>query len=573
MSKQDYLKILTCAETEDTSSVINKMSIKNNEYVKGIVAVISNENKFIGCFADGDLRRIINDNADLNLPISNFMVRNPISVMECDIDDVNTWNNIKDLEVQFKKNVKTIFVLNDQKELLGALNRNYYISEFLEDFQNTKSCIMGLGFVGLTVACHISSYNMEVIGYDNSLSLVDDLKNNKTKFDEPGLSNMINDSLGKGLLDFTNEIPKSDIYMISVGSPISDDGVPDLSQILSCLDKITSVIKPGILIIIRSTIPLGSCREVFIPYLEKASGLSCGVDWHLSFAPERTLEGSALQELRNLPQIVSGFSDDCLRKSSNYFRKFCKNIVEVESLESAELAKLACNTYRDLKFSFANELSNICETYNINARRLISKINFDYDRADIPLPSPGVGGYCLTKDPIIYTHPSKKPESPIELGKISRKINNYALGSPNRALKKFCSTYDIKSEDINILIIGLAFKGTPETNDVRFSTSIDFYNSVSPFTNKVYGFDNCLSQNEIQNLGFEKDFDINKIDNYDITGIFFLNNHRKNSNVNLLPWLNSQGLKFVFDGWGCREDLEENDFKDFTYMTLGMLDC
>ena len=161
----------------------------------------------------------------------------------------------------------------------------------------------------------------------------------------------------------------------------------------------------------------------------------------------------------------------------------------------------------------------------------------------------------------------------IELGKISRKINNYALGSPNRALKKFCSTYDIKSEDINILIIGLAFKGTPETNDVRFSTSIDFYNSVSPFTNKVYGFDNCLSQNEIQNLGFEKDFDINKIDNYDITGIFFLNNHRKNSNVDLLPWLNSQGLKFVFDGWGCREDLEENDFKDFTYMTLGMLDC
>ena len=160
--------------------------------------------------------------------------------------------------------------------------------------------------------------------------------------------------------------------------------------------------------------------------------MKCGIDWHLSFAPERTLEGSALQELRNLPQIISGFSDACLKKSSEFFDKFCNNTVEVESLESAEMAKLACNTYRDLKFSFANELSSICEQYNINSRKLISKINFDYERAGIPLPSPGVGGYCLTKDPIIYTHPSRKPSIPIELGRVSRKINEYAAQSPNR---------------------------------------------------------------------------------------------------------------------------------------------
>lgn len=565
-------KTLTCKSNDTASHVIDLMSKKNDKNVKGIIAVLSNDNEFIGCFADGDLRRIINNNADLNLPISHFMIKDPISILEEELKTDIALNKISKLEIQLGRKVKNIFVINKNKELIGLIDKVQVKEDIIENEIN-DSCIMGLGFVGLTVACHISACNMRVYGYDYSDQLIKNLQDKKTKFDEPGLMNVINDSVDKGLLTFTNEIPESKIYMIAVGSPISDTGVPDLSQILSCLEKISTVVSHGTLIIIRSTIPLGSCREVFIPYFEKLSGLKCGADWHLSFAPERTLEGSALQELRNLPQIISGYSQECLTKASNYFEKFCNTVVEVESLESAELAKLACNTYRDLKFSFANELSNICESYNINSRKLISKINFDYERAGIPIPSPGVGGYCLTKDPIIYTHPSRPPQSPIELGKVSRKINNYALEAPNRALTNFCNKNSLDKKNLNILIIGLAFKGSPETNDMRFSTSLDFFNSISSSVSKVYGFDNCIDQTEIQALGFEDNFDINKLENYDISGIFYLNNHRKNSNINLHSWLKTSEIKFVFDGWGCREDLEENEFNNFSYTTLGMLDC
>lgn len=566
-----YKKTLTCLDTESISSVVGLMSQKNDIDLKGIVAILSSSNKLVGSFADGDLRRIVGGKTDLNLPIHGFMIKDPVTIVDSELHSASGWRRIAELEKRLSRKVKYVYVVNSKNEFLGSVDRDFYsIND--SNYDASESCIMGLGFVGLTVACHISSFGSKVFGYDYSKSLIDDLQNKKTKFDEPGLLNVINESVDKDLLVFTNELPRSKVYMIAVGSPISDDGVPDLSQIMSCLQKISGVISTGTLIIIRSTIPLGSCREVFIPYLEELSGLKCGSGWYLSFAPERTLEGSALTELRNLPQIVSGYSPECMQRSSNFFQKFTKNIVEVDSLESAELAKLACNTYRDLKFSFANELSNICESYNINSRKLISKINFDYDRAGIPLPSPGVGGYCLTKDPIIYTHPSKPPLAPIELGKMSRKINNYALFSPNRALSGFCTKNKLSPNNINILIIGLAFKGSPETNDMRFSTSLDFFNSISSSVSTVYGYDNCIDQDEIEGLGFGGNFDISKLEEYDISGIFFLNNHVKNSNINLTHWLNNSHQKFIFDGWGCREDLEERDIDNFTYMTLGMLD-
>ena len=240
-------------------------------------------------------------------------------------------------------------------------------------------------------------------------------------------------------------------------------------------------------------------------------------------------------------------------------------------MESAELAKLACNTFRDLQFSFANELSAMCENYNINTRRLIEQINFDYPRAKIPSPSPGVGGYCLTKDPIIYSNPINKPTEQIELGKISRKVNENALRSPNRALGNFVEKYNLSLSMLNILIVGIAFKGTPETNDIRFSTSIDFFNSVKDDVNKIYGFDNCISQKDLVDIGFSKDFDVLDIHNYEISAIFYLNNHSRNSDINLSLWLETNNPKLLYDGWGCRNDLEFNDIEKFSYTTLGKI--
>lgn len=565
------LKIKTCPESSSISEVIEIMSGLENEYLKGLVGIVSRGGKLVGCFADGDIRRIISKKTNLNSKINSVMVKNPISILDTKLHNDSAWKEIDLIEENLKRRVKAIFVVNKHNKVLDVVVRNFY-QNHISAFKGIDSCIMGLGFVGLTVACHIAASGSRVIGYDNNSEIIMDLQKCITKFEEPGLKDALKSSVKKNLLEFNSKLPESLVYMIAVGTPVSLNGSPDLSHVKGCLDEIAKVLPSGGLIIIRSTVPLGSSREVFVPYLEKKTGMRCGQDWHLSFAPERTLEGSALHELRNLPQIISGYSEVCMMKAVNYFSSFCKNVVAVESLESAELAKLACNTYRDLKFSFANEISNICESYNINSRKLISKINFDYERAGIPLPSPGVGGYCLTKDPILYTHPSKSPNYPIELGKISRKINNYATLAPLRAFENFCSRFNLEMKKLNVLLIGIAFKGHPETNDMRFSTSLDFFHEIHNSVSKIYGYDNCIDQKELCHLGFHDGFKINKIKEYDISGIFYLNNHAKNQNINLVSWLEIKKPKFIFDGWGCREDLESYHDKYFSYLTLGKVD-
>ena len=149
-------KALTCKSNDTVSHVIKLMSKKNDKNVKGIIAVLSNDNEFIGCFADGDLRRIINNNADLNLPISHFMIKDPIYVFEEELKTDIALNKISKLEIHLGRKVKNIFVINKNKELIGLIDKVQVKEDIIENEIN-DSCIMGLGFVGLTVACHISA--------------------------------------------------------------------------------------------------------------------------------------------------------------------------------------------------------------------------------------------------------------------------------------------------------------------------------------------------------------------------------------------------------------------------------
>ena len=122
----------------------------------------------------------------------------------------------------------------------------------------------------------------------------------------------------------------------------------------------------------------------------------------MSFAPERTAEGNALKELRSLPQIIGGIDKDSVDATAAIFRDITPIIVKVESLEAAEMVKLMNNSFRDYVFAFSNHISQIASKYNINVFDVINATNKNYPRNPIPLPSPGVGGPCLTKDPYIF---------------------------------------------------------------------------------------------------------------------------------------------------------------------------
>ena len=152
---------------------------------------------------------------------------------------------------------------------------------------------------------------------------------------------------------------------------------------------------------------------------------------------ERTAEGAALVELKSLPQIVGSLSQKVSREGIELLDKICPSVISMENLEAAELVKLANNTFRDLSFAFANELALLADRYNVNAFDLIGAANDGYPRNKISKPSPGVGGYCLTKDPLLYHNSLNETSNNVTFGSQSRKINSISQYYPRKILEEF----------------------------------------------------------------------------------------------------------------------------------------
>ena len=131
----------------------------------------------------------------------------------------------------------------------------------------------------------------------------------------------------------------------------------------------------AILVMLRSTVPVGSTRNTVLPILENTSNLTAGVDFHIAFSPERTVEGAAMSELTTLPQVVGGLTPKCLEKAISFWRSLTDSVISAESLEAAELVKLINNSYRDLSFAFANGFSLLADKYNLDANRIIGIAN------------------------------------------------------------------------------------------------------------------------------------------------------------------------------------------------------
>ena len=177
------------------------------------------------------------------------------------------------------------------------------------------------------------------------------------------------------------------------------------------------------------------------------------------------------------PQIISGVLNNCVSQTKKFADVYFDRVIEAKSTEEAEIIKLASNSFRDLNFAFSNEISRICEYYDLSSNELIEKANFGYSRNYISLPSVGVGGFCLPKDPYIFSNLLNKKLG-YRLSHIARKINDETI---QRAVKKInlCKKKNFKkNKKIKILILGIAFKGLPETIDLRNAPALEIYDKL-----------------------------------------------------------------------------------------------
>lgn len=219
------------------------------------------------------------------------------------------------------------------------------------------------------------------------------------------------------------------------------------------------------LVLLRSTVKVGTTRDVVAPILAQS-----GKAFDIAMSPERTLEGKALLELRELPQIIGADSPEVRDRAAAVFRRLTNTVVQVSSPEAAEIVKLVDNTYRDVQFAFANEVARACEAFGVNAHEVITSGKLGYRRTNVPLPGL-VGGPCLEKDPHILFQSVLGKGLELEITRASRLVNER---QPSETADFIIAEMDRRamSSTADVAIAGIAFKGVPATDDLRGSMSL-----------------------------------------------------------------------------------------------------
>ena len=391
-------------------------------------------------------------------------------------------------------------------------------------FKNKTISIIGLGYVGLPTALIVANAGYKVFGYDKDTEIISELNNHKLRILENGFEDFFKTVVKKNKISFKNNLEKSDIYIIAVPTPIYKDKTPDLSYIESALEEIVPLLKKNDTIILESTSPIGTTKNILQQIkserkdLFSKDQLPC---FSLAYCPERVLPGNLVHEILNNDRIVGGINKDSSKSIKKFYQSFTLGNVFDTNSQTAELVKLTENAFRDVNIAFANELSMLCENKDIDILDAIELAN-KHPRVNILNPGIGVGGHCIPVDPWFIVHSSKKYSSLI---KRSREINDEKT---KWVLEKIIQIIDkllVSNKDVKIGILGITYK--PNINDTRESPSYKIalslkekYNSLSVSDEYVYPKPkelNCISKDRLI-----KESDI----------IFILTKHSEYKNIN-----------------------------------------
>lgn len=404
--------------------------------------------------------------------------------------------------------------------------------------------VIGLGYVGLTLAIAAASSGVTTYGVEVNPLIKECLSKNRAHFFEPGLDGLIAEHNQKMFfcVDKFPENASFDAFIITVGTPLKKgEKDPNFEYIKSALQTIRHIYTGEQLVVLRSTVSVGTTRNIVLPYLAELCGRRAE-DVLVSMCPERTVEGKAVEELANLPQIISGNNQKALSIAHSLFEKITSHIVAVDTLEEAELAKLYCNTYRDMTFALGNVLCMAAQPFGADGTKVIRAANEGYERAKIPLPG-FVAGPCLEKDAYILT--SNMPAC------ASR---DFILGA--RAFNESLEDYVVEWVDSNLIgvpnksiaLSGMAFKGIPETSDLRGSSSVNIAAKLVAKGYTLYLHDYVARKEEMQALALGTVCDSLEVACEKARLLLVLNNHYNYAQIRPFAAVVRPGFK-ILDAW------------------------
>lgn len=337
--------------------------------------------------------------------------------------------------------------------------------------------MVGLGYIGLPTAAVFAAQGIRVIGVDVSEHVVETVNAGKIHLIEPDLDGVVHNVVDNGLLHATLVPEPAEAFIIAVPTPFNQLREPDLSYIADAARMIAPVLEPGNLVILESTSPIGATEQMAVWLAEARLDLTFPqdageqADIQIAHCPERVLPGHVLNELVHNDRIIGGMTARASEMAVALYKKVVRGDCVITDARTAEMCKLTENSSRDVQIAFANELSVICDRFDIDVWELISLAN-RHPRVNILQPGAGVGGHCIAVDPwfIVASAPDEarlirtarevndaKPDWVLQKGKDA--IVATLTADPTRAMA-----------DVKVACLGLAFK--PDIDDLRESPAL-----------------------------------------------------------------------------------------------------
>ena len=374
-------------------------------------------------------------------------------------------------------------------------------------FQAMKTVtIVGLGYVGLPLACLCAEKGLKVYGLDIDKNRIELINKSQSPIDDEYLIKKLK-SLNNKIHATANAadcIPNSDIVIICVPTPIDKNNAPDLTALMESTSAVSKHIKQGTLLVIESTIYPGTIEEIVLPILQKQK-FNAKNDLFVAHCPERIDPGNKKWTIENLPRVVGGITKEASKKAFEFYSSIINaSILELSSVKAAEATKIMENTFRDINIAFVNEMAQSFDKAGIDVIEVIKGASTKPFAFMAHYPGAGVGGHCIPVDPYYLIEKAKQIGFNHRFLSLAREINNsmphYTVDLLENELKKLKKS--LKGSKVGIL--GLAYKA--DVDDIRESPAFEVINILKTKGAEVFVFDphvkkgsNVESLNELLN--------------------------------------------------------------------------
>jgi UDP-N-acetyl-D-glucosamine dehydrogenase len=323
--------------------------------------------------------------------------------------------------------------------------------------------VIGLGYVGLPLALLCARRGFRALGVDISVERVNAIRDRLVTIDDVYAAPLLNETT----LQVSGQLTSSDIYVVCVPTPVDERNEPDLKPVMDALAMINEVCRDGDLVVIESTIYPGMCEEVILPAL-----LRSGRQVELAHCPERINPGDRKWSVNNIPRVVGGGTPEATRRAYAFYSQLIEaDVVQLESIKSAEATKILENTFRDVNIALVNEMAQAFYRMGINTPEVIRAATSKPFGFMPHWPGVGVGGHCIAVDPYYMIEKGRQAGFDHEFLKLARKINSNMPIYTVQLVQNSLNALGMAVKGTRVGVYGLSYKAN--VGDTRESPSYE----------------------------------------------------------------------------------------------------